>query len=136
MNQDVIQRMAASIIEKQINSAMSDVWTTSTIDDDSFSDKGTLTLDKLFEATRRVRAMPPIARFIYFVDRPAQYAHLMDSCVPDIPDLRLPNVNHIFGVRVIPINGMGDLTGLPECCKTPGIWAEMSDGTYKRLDND
>lgn len=93
MNQDIIQRMAASIIEKQINRAMSDVWTTSTIDDDSFSDKGTLTLDAILETMRRVRAMPPVARCIYFVDRPAQYARLMDSCVPDIPDLRSPGIS-------------------------------------------
>lgn len=133
---DAIQKMASSIIEKHINEAVSSLWSSSTLDDGDFN-KGTLTLDKLLEATKRFRKMPPVVQRIYFVDRLEQYAMLC----------RLPNIqkgqealtgsliaHYGFGVQIFIVSSKDD--DLPEFCKTPGIWVVMSDGTHRKLDDE
>lgn len=146
IQRDAIQKMASNIIEKHMNEAMSSLWSSSTLDDGDFN-KGTLTLDKLLEATKRFREMPPVVQRIYFVDRLEQYAMFC----------QLPNVlfgqealmgsmmaHYNFGVQIYIVNSKdyeddskkADTNDLPEFCKTPGIWVVMSDGTHKKLDDE
>lgn len=135
-NRDTIQKMASNIIEKHMNEAMSSLWSSSTLDDGDFN-KGTLTLDKLLEATKRFRKMPSVVQRIYFVDRLEQYAMFC----------QLPNVlfgqealmgsliaHYGFGVQIFIVSSKDD--DLPEFCKTPGIWVVMSDGTHRKLDDE
>lgn len=99
-------------------------------------DTGGLTLEKLMEATKRIREMPPVARRIYFMDRQEAYQNLVvltrsrtsnDATVFGYP---------LWGIPVFNLSTKDYVDGMPTCCMLPGIWAEMSDGTYKRLDKE
>ncbi len=84
-----------------------------------------LTLEALNEAWDRIRARPPFAVRIYFVDRPALYAQIV-AAVPTA--LEMSRYSQFSGVQIFKVSTADDQTGLPWICRVPGVWAEMSDG--------
>ena len=90
--------------------------------------------DKIQKLRERFKDAPPTARSIYFMDRQEAYSDFTSSIrkrpVEQVALLGLP----ISGVHLFNLSTKNYVDGMPQCCSLPGIWAIMSDGTYKQLD--
>lgn len=97
-------------------------------------------LDDLVSIIERFRALPPVLVAVWCVDRPDALWRVRAMCRTEAPTSA-----RMFGgdvpvyewrSRFVDADGRlvdADLTGRPECFKTPGVYMQMNDGTYRAV---
>ena len=85
------------------------------------------------ELKRQLAARPLVATQIWFVDRLADYHRMLSYCkrVDDAKPKSLYAIPSPFGLPVFYVESKAYNDSLPTFCMVPGIWAVMSDGSVK-----
>ena len=92
-------------------------------------------LSDLQAAYARFKAMPPIAVAFWCVDRPGEVWRLRAIFRRDAPAPGSPIL--LLGIPIYEwyswLADEADWAKRPECFKVPGVYAQMNDGTWRRV---
>jgi len=103
---------------------------------DTSPSRDTLTLKKIASLICKFRLDQPRPLAIWFVDRPAEYYHLLKiTDTTSVPAYLLPVRLYDIPLKQFTrsVATEQELAIRPFFCRFPGIWIEMSDGNHVRL---
>jgi hypothetical protein len=97
-----------------------------------------MNLEHLVDLIMQLRLDEPKPLALWFVDRSAEFYHLLRTAGDELNYLVYPL--RYYGIPLLTFrpkyaNSM-ELKAGPSFCSQPGIWVEMSDGNHVRLQDE